>query len=59
MKERVRRPERKKFIAFYVSDEEKEQIVSSALQRDMTVSDYCRKMLLQKNSFPEETTKDE
>ncbi len=43
---RVRRPERNKFIAFYVSDDEKAIIVGEAMAHDLSVSDYCRKTLL-------------
>lgn len=50
---RVKRKERNKFIAFYVSDEEKEYIANQAAINDMTISDYCRKVLLRSNMKPE------
>lgn len=40
------RKERTAFIAFYVSDEEKDAIVNAAQCADMSISDYCRRMLL-------------
>ena len=46
MPDRIKRKERTKFIAFYVSDEEKDFIANQAAMNDMTISDYCRKILL-------------
>lgn len=43
----VRRKERNKFVAFYVSDEEKECLVKNAMLADMSISDYCRKTLFE------------
>lgn len=45
MRTKVRKS-RTQFIAFYVDEEEKEMIVEAAKKSDMTISDYCRKMLL-------------
>lgn len=53
MQKEVKRKERNKFIAFYVSDDEKSVIVNQAAVNDMSVSDYCRKILL-KNFTVEE-----
>ena len=33
-------------IMFYVSEEEKQAIVSAAEMRDMSISEFCRKTLL-------------
>ena len=43
----IKKPKRKRteFIAFYVTEKEKEAIVERAYSNDQTVSDYCRKML--------------
>lgn len=46
MAKSVFRKERDKFIAFYVSDDEKQIIVDAAASRDMSISDYCRKILI-------------
>lgn len=43
------RPERKRFVAFYVSDKEKDMIVGAATTLDMSISDYCRKILVKQS----------
>lgn len=51
MAKEVRRKERTKFVSFYVSDEEKRAIVSAADRNDMSISDYCRKVLMRNNQM--------
>lgn len=49
-------------MAFYVTCEEREQIIRNASDRDMSFSDYARKVLLGRipNSYiPEQARKDE
>lgn len=46
MSKQVVRKERNKMIAFYVSEEEKQAIAEGAYKNDISVSDYCRKILL-------------
>lgn len=49
---------RTEFIAFYVSEEEKKQIVSYADENDQSISDYCRKTLLKKREASDYVRKD-
>ena len=44
MREKVR-PDRNKPIMFYATEQEKEVIVNNAKREDMSISDYCRKVL--------------
>ena len=46
-----RKPKRNRteLIAFYVTKEEKEKIVSTADDNDQSVSDYCRKKLIKRS----------
>lgn len=53
MKTKVRRS-RTQLVAFYVSDEEKAAIVKLAQNRDMSISDYCRKVLMANSENREE-----
>lgn len=39
------RPDRNKPIMFYATEQEKEVIVNNAKREDMSISDYCRKVL--------------
>jgi len=42
--------ERKEFIAFYVTQDEKLAIVQAAKDADQTISEYCRTTLAKQNS---------
>lgn len=53
LKTKVRRS-RTQLVAFYVSDEEKAAIVKLAQNRDMSISDYCRKVLIANSENREE-----
>ena len=52
MRTKIRR-ERNQFIAFYVSEEEKEAIIRMAQSRDQSISDFCRKTLLSNVAYKE------
>ena len=49
MEKRKQKRKRSELIAFYVTKEEKEKIVSYAEKNDQSVSDYCRKTLIKRN----------
>lgn len=53
------RKERNQFVAFYVSEEEKALIVKMAKESDMSISDFCRKTLLNSNNVKDGEYKDE
>ena len=48
----IQKPKRSDFIAFYVTEEEKQFIVDCACRWDMTVSDYCRRVLTGRIGIP-------
>lgn len=45
LSKRVKRKKRDNVISFVVSAEEKQSLVDAAFDSDMSLSDYCRKIL--------------
>lgn len=47
LKEKIKtRPKRESTVLFFVTEEEKSEIVNAAIAHDMSISDYCRRTLL-------------